>query len=147
MRKIAVFYLLLISFQLCTSYKQITTRTSPCSPRSISKQRLYISLSEETTITLAQAAVNSAIVAALGTALFFQEKKFHENSSKRNKEFNDSLVAIAKINEEKRDKDLKNFQDILAKQDAAFKQKLIDHEISAKNKFGYNNLEYKRIRD
>ena len=96
----------------------------------------------------AQAAVNSAIVAALGTALFFQEKKFQENSSKRNKEFNDSLVAKAKINQEKRDIDLKNFHDILVKQDAAFKQKLIDQlETSGNNKFGYNNLEYKRIRD
>ena len=96
----------------------------------------------------AQAAVNSAIVAALGTALFFQEKKFQENSSKRDKEFKDSLVAKAKINQEKRDIDLKNFHDILAKQDAAFKQKLIDQlETSGNNKFGYNNLEYKRIRD
>ena len=147
MRIIAVLYLLLISFQFCSSYKQITTReVSPCSSRSVSKQRL--SLSDETTITLAQAAVNSAIVAALGTALFFQEKKFQENSSKRDKEFKDSLATRAKINQEKRDIDLKNFQDILAKQDATFKQKLIDQlETSGNNKFGYNNLEYKRKRD
>ena len=126
MRIIAALYLLLISFQLRASYKQITAHTSPRSHLSISKQRLNLSLSDEATIILAQVAVNSAIAAALGTALFFQEKKFQENSSKRNNEFKDSLAARAKINDEKRDKELKNFLDILAKQDAAFKEKLAD---------------------
>ena len=122
MRILAVFYLLLsFSLPLCWSYKQMTTRTSPRSPHSITtKNRLC--LAHDPTMIYAQGLVNCAVVTVLGIALYFQEKNHRESLAKQDEKF------------------LKN----RAIQDAEFRKQMDAIHEKYNNNFGYNNNECKK---
>ena len=120
MRILVVLYLLLsFSLPLSWSYKQITTRISP---RSITKKKVCLydtSFYDDINMVYAQAAVNTAIVAVLGVALYFQDKNQRETLAKNNKDFEETL----------------------ARQDEAYRKAMADLKVLSDNNFGYDNLE------
>ena len=147
MRVKVVLCLLLATFQLYLSFKPTTSRISRRSPHSITNttnNRLHLSLSEETMI-YAQGAVNCAVVVTLCVALHFKEKDFQATLAKQNKDLEDSLATNAKINDEKRVANWKNFEETIQRQDIAYKNQMAELEKTYNNNFGYTNL--KRMKD
>ena len=122
MKVAAILHLLLIFFQLCLSYKQITTRISP---RSVSKQRLFISFSDETTTALSNLVFNSVPIATLAVFLFFQDKGLKDKQDALEKNLVNKLEDSIECFEEKVLTELKVLDGSLAAKDEALKNDLL----------------------